>query len=82
MAYVLVLVRVLLVAAWLVLLGRVLASWLDPRLERPVSRRLYSLTEPVLAPIRGLLPRTGMLDLSPLVLLLGLGLLARFVMAL
>jgi YggT family protein len=41
---------------------------------------VYDLTEPVLAPIRRLLPSTGMLDLSPLILLLGIALLMRVVM--
>jgi YggT family protein len=64
-------------AAWLVLLGRVLMSWIDPRFEKPLGQFLYSLTEPFLAPIRKVLPQTGTFDLSPLVLLLGLGLLMR-----
>ena len=80
MAFVRVLVQSLIVTAWLAVLGRVLLSWIDPRFEKPLSQFLFSLTEPVLAPIRKVLPRTGMLDLSPLVLLLGLGLLMRIVM--
>jgi YggT family protein len=80
MAFVSLLVRALLISAWLILLGRVLLSWVDPRFERPISRFVYDLTEPVLAPIRRLLPSTGMLDLSPLILLLGIALLMRVVM--
>jgi YggT family protein len=79
MAYVLAAVQALVVAAWLVVLGRVLMSWIDPRLERPISRVLYRWTEPVLAPVRRVLPQTGSLDLSPLVVLLGLGILMRVV---
>ena len=79
MAYILVAVQALVVAAWLVVLGRVLMSWIDPRLERPISRVLYRWTEPVLAPVRRALPPTGSLDLSPLVVLLGLGILMRIV---
>jgi YggT family protein len=67
----------LVTAAWLVLLGRVLMSWIDPRFEKPLGQFLYSLTEPFLAPIRKVLPQTGTFDFSPLVLLLGLGLLMR-----
>jgi YggT family protein len=80
MAFVALLVRALLISAWLILLGRVLLSWVDPRFERPIGRFVYDLTEPVLAPIRRLLPSTGMLDLSPLILLLGIALLMRVVM--
>jgi YggT family protein len=82
MALVYFVVRALLLVAWILILGRVILSWVDPGFERPISRSLYRLTEPVLAPIRGLLPRTGRLDLSPLVLLVGLSLLARLVLAL
>jgi YggT family protein len=71
------LLQSLVVTAWLVVLGRVLMSWLDPRFEKPLGQFLYSLTEPFLAPIRRLLPQTGMFDFSPLVLLIGLGLLMR-----
>jgi YggT family protein len=81
MGFVVVLLQSLLVAAWLIVLGRVLMSWLDPRFERPVSQFLYSLTEPFLAPIRRVLPQTGMFDFSPIILLLGLGILVRLVLA-
>jgi len=82
MAFIVIVIQSLIVTAWLLVLGRALMSWIDPRVERPISQFLFSLTEPVLAPIRNVLPRTGMLDLSPLVLLLGLGLLMRVVLAL
>lgn len=39
---------------------------------RSIYQALYSVTEPVLAPIRRRLPKTGTLDLSPLVLILAL----------
>lgn len=81
MGFVVVLLQSLLVAAWLIVLGRVLMSWLDPRFERPVSQFLYSLTEPFLAPIRRVLPQTGMFDFSPIILLLGLGILLRLILA-
>jgi YggT family protein len=82
MAVVLIVVRALILAAWIILVARVLASWIDPRYERPISRSVYRLTEPVLAPIRDVLPRTGMIDLSPLILLVVLALLTRLVLAL
>ena len=75
--FVTVLLQSLVVTAWLVVLGRVLMSWVDPRFEKPLGQFLFSLTEPFLAPIRRVLPQTGMFDFSPLVLLIGLGLLMR-----
>ena len=80
MAFIVLVLQSLIVTAWLVVLGRVLMSWIDPRFEKPSGQFLFSLTEPFLAPIRNVLPRTGMFDLSPLVLLLGLGLLMRVIL--
>jgi YggT family protein len=69
--------RLVVVLLWLLILGRVLVSWVDPMGRTQAGRLLVQLTEPMLAPIRSVLPRTGMLDLSPLVLLLVLGVLLR-----
>lgn len=42
----------------------------------PVVKVLHQITEPVLAPIRRVLPPMGGLDLSPLVVIIGLQILA------
>jgi YggT family protein len=51
----------------IVLLARVLVSWvqLDPR--NPLVSLIYQLTEPLLAPIRRMLPQSGALDFSPMI---------------
>ncbi|HYI23593.1 MAG TPA: YggT family protein [Candidatus Limnocylindrales bacterium] len=67
-------------ALFLVVAGRILISWINPRFEGPVAQFLYNTTEPLLAPIRRFLPQTGMIDLSPLVLVLLLGVLMRLVL--
>ena len=56
---------------------RVLLSWfpIDPR--NPLVTLLYDVTEPVLEPLRRVIPRMGMFDLSPLVALLLIQLLGR-----
>jgi YggT family protein len=71
----------LLIALWLLVLGRVLMSWFDPGRSNQVSRFLVQATEPILAPVRRFLPQTGMLDLSALIVLLLLGTLMRAVQA-
>lgn len=43
-----------------------------------VAQFLYRLTEPVLAPIRRVLPPMGGLDLSPLVVIIGIQILTSF----
>lgn len=44
-----------------------------------IGNALYQMTEPVLRPIRNVLPAMGGLDLSPLVLLLGIVLIQRVI---
>ena len=55
----------------LVLLARVLLSWF-PNIDRSnqLIRMIYEITEPVLQPIRKMLPQTGMMDFSPLIVFL------------
>lgn len=49
------------------ILIRVVLSWVNPYGTRhPVADLLYSLTEPMLAPARRLIPPIGGLDLSPI----------------
>lgn len=73
MAALLNLVQVLVMAVWLLVLGRVVVSWVDPRGSNQISMFLIQITEPMLAPIRRMLPPTGMIDFSPLILMLILG---------
>jgi YggT family protein len=48
-------------------LARALLGWTGISPYHPVAQVLWRLTEPVLAPIRRLMPPTGMLDFSPMV---------------
>lgn len=52
----------------LALLARIILSWF-PNVDRgnPIIRFLYDITEPVLRPIRDMLPANGMFDFSPLI---------------
>jgi YggT family protein len=61
------------------ILARVVLSWLNPRFEGPVARLVFETTEPILAPIRRILPSTGMIDFSPIVAFLLIGLLTAAV---
>lgn len=62
------------------ILGRVIVSWIDPMGNMRVTQILRELTEPILAPIRSVLPTMGMIDLSPLVALLLLQLLQSLIL--
>jgi YggT family protein len=50
-----------------VILARVLMSWLNVNPYSPVAQVIFNLTEPVLAPVRNLLPPAGGLDFSPII---------------
>ena len=62
-------VDLLLTVLSLAIFGRVLLSWLSPGGGDPISAFLIQITEPILAPIRRYMPRTGMWDLTPMVAL-------------
>jgi YggT family protein len=61
------LLTLLLEAYLIVILIRVVFSWISPFPTNPISRLAWRLTEPVLAPIRRTLPPMSGIDLSPLV---------------
>ena len=63
-------IRFVLYALWLLILARVILSWIDPGGRGTIARFVNQTTEPILAPVRRLLPQTGMLDLSAFVVLL------------
>jgi len=76
-AFLLNFVQFLLIALWLLVLGRMVMSWVDPAGRNQVSAFLIQSTEPILAPVRRLLPSTGMVDWSGFVVLIVLGFLWR-----
>jgi YggT family protein len=49
---------------------RALLSWFDPSMRNPISQFLVQLTEPIIAPIRRIIPSIGMIDISPMVAIL------------
>jgi YggT family protein len=73
-----IIIYYILVIFQFILLARVLLSYF-PNFDRsnPIVRLLYDVTEPVLAPIRNMLPRTGMIDFSPLIVFLIITVLMR-----
>ena len=52
----------------LVFISVILSYFMDP--YHPIRRAVDTIVEPMLAPIRRLVPLVGMLDFSPLVLIL------------
>ncbi len=46
---------------------RVILSWFSPRPTNVLVKFLHRITEPLLAPLRRIIPRVGMFDFTPLV---------------
>ena len=62
----------------LVIIARVIVSWFSPRPTNRLAIILYQLTEPLLAPLRRIIPRVGMFDFTPLAAIILLQLIASF----
>ena len=65
----------------LAILARVLLSWfrLDP--YHPVVNFIYQITEPILRPLRNIIPPLGMIDISPIVALILMDIIRRIIQA-
>jgi YggT family protein len=61
----------------MIVFASVVLSWFGLSPDNPIVRVTSALTEPVLAPIRKVLPAVGGFDLSPMVLLFALQILRR-----
>ena len=71
---------ILLTALYWLILIRALLSWVNPDPYNPVVQFLYKVTEPILYPLRKVLPldfRFG-IDISPLIAFLGIIFLKSF----
>ena len=56
---------------------RALASWFPIDREGPVLRALDAITEPVLDPLRRVVPTIGMIDITPMVAMILLQVISR-----
>jgi YggT family protein len=62
-----------------VVFAAIIASWVAPGSNHPLVVFLHRVTEPLLAPIRKVLPDLGGIDISPIVLLLALQILQKLI---
>jgi len=63
----------------LVILVTSLLSWVQPDPRNPIVRFLHAVVDPILHPIRVILPSMGGMDFSPLVALLILSMLQKLI---
>ena len=52
------------------ILARVLLSWVNVRPNNPIVLLIYGVTEPILQPLRRIIPPIGAMDISPIAALI------------
>lgn len=57
-------------ALYIAIIGRILMSFIDQTGQMRVTQILHEITEPILGPLRRIIPTVGFLDFSPMVALL------------
>jgi YggT family protein len=65
-----------------VIIAAALITWVSPDPRNPIVQFLFKATEPVLRPVRSLLPpwKTGGLDLSPLIVIIAIQFIERVIL--
>lgn len=63
----------------IVLLIRIVLSWIPHNPYNQAIRFLYKITDPVLNPVRKLIPPFKGIDFSPIIVFLGLGILKQLI---
>ncbi|MFC0269187.1 YggT family protein [Kushneria aurantia] len=56
----------------------IILSWVAPQSAHPGALLVYQITEPIMAPVRRIIPPLGMIDLSPIVVFLLINVLDSF----
>ncbi len=72
-------IRLLCDVLTIAILARVFISWFPVNLGNRVVVVLYQVTEPILAPLRGIIPRVGMIDITPMIAIILLQIVAALV---
>ena len=65
----------------LAIVARVLLSWFRVDPYHPAVAFLYQITEPILRPLRNVIPPLGMMDISPIVAMFLIDIVRRIVLA-
>jgi YggT family protein len=75
-------VQVTILVLTIAIIVRALLSWfpnVDPR--NPFVEFIITITEPILAPLRAIMPRMGMIDLTPMVAIILLNIIGQVIVS-
>jgi len=61
-----------------ILLARVIMSWIPQLRGNPIGQFIYAITDPVIEPVRKILPSMGGLDFSVMAVWFGISYLTRY----
>ena len=81
MAFIVSFVDLLFTVLIFAIIGRALLSWFNLGPGHPIGRLLYEITEPILGPLRKVIPRIGMIDITPIVAILLLNFLQGIILS-
>jgi len=76
--FVITFVRILVTILQIAIIGRAVLSWFPVSPTSPLVSVLNEITEPVLAPLRRVVPRIGMIDITPMVAIFVLYIIQNF----
>lgn len=71
--------RAFLTVLTLAIVARSLMSWFPVDPNNPFAQLIHRITEPILGPLRRVVPRVGMIDLTPMAAIIILIVLAQLV---
>ena len=63
-------VSTLLTVLWFAIFARAIVSWFPIDQNGPIVKVLDAITEPILGPLRRVVPRVGLFDITPMVAIL------------
>jgi YggT family protein len=72
-------IRILVDALTIAIIARVIISWFPVNPGNRFVDILHQVTEPILAPLRGIIPRVGMIDITPMIAIILLRVIAGLV---
>ncbi len=61
----------------IILLVRIILTWIPHNPQNPAATFLYKITEPILEPVRRLIPSIGGMDISPIIVFFALSLIQK-----